>query len=100
MLLAESFSPANDTFSDYPHISEQSLLDCFRAYFKIIDADTPDLSLEAHRLRYRIYCVEKGFENSAAFPDELERDEFDSHAAQGLLLDRLTGIAVGTARLV
>jgi N-acyl amino acid synthase of PEP-CTERM/exosortase system len=51
-------------------------------------------------LRYQVYCVEKEFEDANAHPNELEKDEFDSHAVQGLLLHRATGTALGTARLV
>ena len=100
MFQSEVWSPIDDSPSPYSAQSEQSLLQCFKSSFATIDADEPPLVRDAYRLRYQIYCVEKGFEEPAAHPDELERDEFDSHAVQSLLLDRATGIALGTARLV
>src|SRR5882757_2983328 len=78
----------------------QSLLHCFKSHFTTIDADRPPFIGAAYRLRYQIYCVEKQFEDSTAHPNELEKDEFDSHSVQGLLLHRKTGTALGTARLV
>ncbi len=68
--------------------------------FEAIPADTPALRREAHRLRYQVYCVEHNFEDPAANPDGLERDEFDDHSVQGVLLHRPSGLTVGTVRLV
>ena len=99
MFQSAAFNSARETpvaVSNQP----QSLLHCFKSHFTTIDADKPPFVGAAYRLRYQIYCVEKGFEDSAAHPNELERDEFDSHAVQGLLLHRPTGTALGTARLV
>lgn len=79
---------------------ELSLLDRFRKYFAVIPADTQNAIEQAQRIRYQVYCVENPFEDASAHPDGLERDEFDSHSAHGLLLYRPTGVAMGTARLV
>ena len=100
MFQSEAWSPIDDAPATFSRQSEQSLLQCFKSHFATIDADRPPFVGDAYRLRYQIYCVEKGFEDSTAHPNELERDEFDSHAVQSLLLDRATGIALGTARLV
>lgn len=52
---------------------------------------------EAYRLRYRTYCVERGYEASTT---GLEIDEFDRRARHVLLRHRQSGVAVGTVRLV
>lgn len=102
MFQNEAFNSTDDAPSTYSNssVAEQSLLQCFQSHFMTVDADKPPFVGAAYRLRYQIYCVEKQFEDTNAHPNELERDEFDSHAVQGLLLHKDTGIALGTARLV
>src|SRR5258707_11985733 len=81
-------------------LPRDDLLHQFSLHFETVTADTPDLVPLAHRVRYQVYCVENRFENPADHSDELERDEFDSHAVHSLLVDRQTGDALGTVRLV
>jgi len=81
-----------------PHSGE--LLRRFESHFETVTADTPDLVPLAHRVRYQVYCVENRFENPADHSDELECDEFDSHAIHSLLVDRHTRDVLGTVRLV
>jgi N-acyl amino acid synthase of PEP-CTERM/exosortase system len=100
MFQSEVLNSTDDSPSSYSNANEQSLLQCFQSHFTTVDADKQPYLSAAYKLRYQIYCVEKQFEDSAAHPNELERDEFDSHAIQGLLLHKTTGIALGTARLV
>jgi N-acyl amino acid synthase of PEP-CTERM/exosortase system len=100
MFYSEVHGTTDDNHAPSTNPSEQTLLDCFKSLFTTIDADRPPYIGAAHRLRYQVYCVEKEFEDANAHPNELEKDEFDSHAVQGLLLHRATGTALGTARLV
>jgi N-acyl amino acid synthase of PEP-CTERM/exosortase system len=65
-----------------------------------IDADTPDLQKKSYRLRYQVYCLEKGYEDPRNFPDGLEIDSFDSHSMHTLLEHSPSGRGVGTVRLV
>src|SRR5438309_10585538 len=60
-------------------------------------ARTPEQVLEAKRLRYRVYCEERGYE-----PGEngLEQDDFGVIARQILLRTRATGEVLGTVRVV
>jgi len=53
--------------------------------------------LEAMRLRYRVYCEERGYE-----PGEngIEQDEFDRNARHVLVRNRATGDVYGTVRVV
>jgi N-acyl amino acid synthase of PEP-CTERM/exosortase system len=100
MFLSEALNSTYDAPATYPSQHEPSLLGSFHTHFSTVDADRPPFVGAAYRLRYQIYCIEKQFEDLNAHPNELERDEFDSHAVQGLLLHKATGIALGTARLV
>jgi len=65
--------------------------------FDVVTADTPELVREAHRLRYQVYCIERGFEPGA---DGLEIDEYDEHSRHVLLTHRASGEVMGAARLV
>jgi N-acyl amino acid synthase of PEP-CTERM/exosortase system len=68
--------------------------------FVSINADTPDLQKKSYRLRYQVYCLEKGYENPRNFPDGVEIDSFDSHSMHTLLEHSPSGHGVGTVRLV
>ena len=61
--------------------------------------DQRDLE-EAFRLRYQVYCLDRGFEQAAACPDGLERDRYDSYSCHSLLNNIATKQALGTVRLV
>jgi N-acyl amino acid synthase of PEP-CTERM/exosortase system len=52
------------------------------------------------KIRYDVYCVERGWESAEAFPDRLERDVFDEGAVHILLRERAGGQPVGAARIV
>jgi N-acyl amino acid synthase of PEP-CTERM/exosortase system len=52
------------------------------------------------KIRYDVYCVEKGWEPAEAFPDRLESDDFDEVAVHLLLRNRTDGKPIGTARIV
>jgi N-acyl amino acid synthase of PEP-CTERM/exosortase system len=74
----------------------------FHEYFKIIDANSPELLREVFRLRYQVLCIEQrlpGFDASR-YPEEYERDSYDDHSSHILLQHRPSGDFVGTARLV
>lgn len=63
-----------------------------------IDSD-PRLMDESHRLRYQVYCVERGFLSAEDYPDQRERDEFDRHSLHLGVIDA-EGSLLATARLV
>lgn len=50
-------------------------------------------------LRYRVYCLERGYLSASDYPDGLERDVFDDHSDHFCEFDEL-GSVVGYARLV
>jgi N-acyl-L-homoserine lactone synthetase len=64
----------------------------------LLDHD-PDLMDKSYRLRYQVYCIERGFLDPAKYPDRLERDEFDRYSLHLGVLDR-NGEILATARLI
>jgi len=76
------------------------MLEALDRYFEATEADTPELIRQAHEIRYRVYCLETGFENPADNPDGLEKDAFDSHSVHGVLIHRASRAVMGTVRLV
>lgn len=55
----------------------------------------------AFRLRYNVYCLERGFEDVSRFPERMERDAYDHYACHALVRTRgLDGAPVGASRLV
>jgi N-acyl amino acid synthase of PEP-CTERM/exosortase system len=55
---------------------------------------------EAHRLRYDVYCRDRGYENPDKFPDRLEKDEFDNNSVHALVRHKSSDQAAGVVRLV
>lgn len=60
--------------------------------------DASDLDT-VYRIRYQVYCVERGLLDENDYPNELERDEFDACSLHMLATHR-SGHPAGTARLV
>jgi N-acyl amino acid synthase of PEP-CTERM/exosortase system len=73
---------------------------CFARHFSAEVAVSRAQRDDAFRLRYQVYCLEKGFEDASRFPDGLERDRYDGRAVQMLVRHRDTGVAVGAVRLI
>jgi N-acyl-L-homoserine lactone synthetase len=63
-----------------------------------IDSDQ-QLMDASHRLRYQVYCVERGFLNPDDYPDRRECDEFDPYSLHLGVTDS-EGSLLATARLV
>jgi N-acyl amino acid synthase of PEP-CTERM/exosortase system len=63
-----------------------------------IDGD-PELMAQHYRLRYQVYCVERGFLPADDYPDQQERDEFDGDSIHVGAVDALGELA-GTARVI
>jgi N-acyl-L-homoserine lactone synthetase len=51
-----------------------------------------------YRLRYHIYCLEKGYEPEDKYPDGIEMDEYDAYSIH--FVAKILGNAIGTARLI
>ncbi|HMI97744.1 MAG TPA: PEP-CTERM/exosortase system-associated acyltransferase [Micropepsaceae bacterium] len=100
MLYEGLLDSPGDRWTAPPEPPRDDLLRQFDLHFETLTADTPDLLPVALRVRYQVYCIENRFENPADHAEALESDEFDSHAAHSLLVDRRTRDALGTVRLV
>ena len=78
-------------------------LDVLR-HFDAVFSETPVSSRkdieDAFRLRYQVYCLDRGFEDATACPDGQERDQYDDAALHCLLRDRIGRHPLGTARVV
>lgn len=68
--------------------------------FNVMTANSSKLRAEAYKLRYQVYCVEKGYEDAAENPGGLEIDPYDPHSVHTLLLHEPSQQFVGAARLV
>ena len=72
----------------------------FNRHFEIktdSDAGTRD---EAFKLRYQVYCLERGYEDAAAFHNRREQDLHDHHSLHGIVRHRQTCETMGAVRLV
>lgn len=70
---------------------------CMADECDVVMANSNALLDEVFRLRYQVYCVEKGYERGHA---GRERDAFDARARHALLIHRQSGQPVGTVRVV
>jgi N-acyl amino acid synthase of PEP-CTERM/exosortase system len=73
-------------------------------HFDAVFSETPvstaaDIE-EAFRLRYLVYCLDRGFEDAKDCPGGLEQDQYDDGALHCLLKDRVGKRPLGTVRLV
>jgi N-acyl amino acid synthase of PEP-CTERM/exosortase system len=62
-------------------------------------ADSEDELREIYKLRYKVYCEEKGFEKAEDHPGGIESDEFDKSSRHFMVTDR-SRRAIATARLI
>jgi N-acyl-L-homoserine lactone synthetase len=61
--------------------------------------DDPVLMEQSYRLRYQVYCLERGFLDATNYFDQLERDEFDGFSLHAGVVSQHRDL-VGTLRLV
>ncbi len=80
--------------------SAASLVDGFKTYFSVQLALGEETRRHCHHVRYRVYCEDMDFEPAARFPDQLERDTFDSEARHCLVLHRASGLPAACLRVV
>ena len=60
--------------------TENSTSELFNRYLSVVPANSPSLLDQAFRLRFQVYCVERGFENPSDHPDGRERDRDDDRS--------------------
>ncbi|HEY5672651.1 MAG TPA: PEP-CTERM/exosortase system-associated acyltransferase [Malonomonas sp.] len=59
-----------------------------------------DLIGEVFRLRYKVYCLECGFEDPADYASGIETDEFDEFSTHFCAYEEISKSLVGTARII
>ena len=89
-----------ETIPAQPWFEAIDLLSRHNIYFETCLANTPALAETAYRIRYQVYCVERGFESAQEHATGLETDAYDNRSLAGLLIHRPSGDAMGTVRLV
>jgi N-acyl amino acid synthase of PEP-CTERM/exosortase system len=77
-----------------------SIVEAFNQYFEIIPANSDALRQEVYKLRYQVYCIEKGFENPEAHPDCMEYDEYDICSSHYLIRHIESDCYMATTRLI
>jgi N-acyl amino acid synthase of PEP-CTERM/exosortase system len=98
MLSATMFAPAGEVARST--ITESDSFEVFKSRLAVVPADSEELLDRVFRLRYQVYCVERGFEDRNDHPEGRERDVDDRRSLHFLVLDRATGEAAGTVRLI
>lgn len=78
----------------------QDFIQSFWQTFAIVFADSEELKLQAHRLRYQSYCLERQYEEAGCFPDGLEQDHYDPQSEQVLLYHKPSAQYVGVVRVI
>ena len=79
---------------------KRSIADRFGNYLTVVCANSEDLLDQVFRLRFQVYCLERGFEDAGEHPDGREQDGDDARSLHFLVRDRATGCAMGTVRLI
>jgi N-acyl amino acid synthase of PEP-CTERM/exosortase system len=72
----------------------------FDDIYEVILADTRATQSIHRKIRYHVYCVERGYEDSGAFPAGEESDSWDDDSIQFVVRERISGRCVGAIRLI
>jgi N-acyl amino acid synthase of PEP-CTERM/exosortase system len=72
----------------------------FDDIYEVILADSPATQSIHRKIRYHVYCVERGYEDPGAYPDGEESDLWDDDSVQFVARERVSGRCVGAIRLI
>lgn len=72
----------------------------FNSHFEIKTNVDREIQDESFKMRYQVYCLERGMKSSDGFTRCRERDEFDSNSLHGIVQHRDSNRTMGTVRLV
>jgi len=72
----------------------------FDDIYEVILADRSSTQAIHRRIRYHVYCVERGYEDPEAYPNGEESDLWDDDAVQFVVRERVSGRCVGAIRLI
>ncbi|MCB1881330.1 MAG: PEP-CTERM/exosortase system-associated acyltransferase [Gammaproteobacteria bacterium] len=77
-----------------------NITDSFHTHLEASIAISETQKNAAFKVRYNVYCVERGYEDQTKFPDRMERDEFDNESVHAVVRHRKSKSTVGVVRLV
>jgi N-acyl amino acid synthase of PEP-CTERM/exosortase system len=84
--------------------AERKSIEFLKQFTSVIHANSKELLDDVFRLRFQVYCLERGFEHATDYPDGRERDEDDCRSIHFLVLYRpaaaVSDVPVGTVRLI
>lgn len=100
LAISQQLCSASTPAATSPLQERLDVLRHFDAVFSETPVSTPQDIEEAFRLRYLVYCLDRGFEDASTCPDGRERDQFDDIALHCLLRDRIGRHPLGTVRVV
>lgn len=81
--------------ADHPPLDQH-----FLRYFEVLPGHDAATRREIFRLRYEVYCEERGYEDRHAFPGGEEHDAYDADSVFALVRHRASGRAAGCVRLI
>jgi len=68
--------------------------------YEVILADNETARRIHHQVRYKVYCLEEGFEEQSDFEDNEERDEWDDHSVHFTVRTKDTREWIAAMRMV
>lgn len=98
--IQQSPNSAAEAATRAPLDNRLDILRHFDAVFSESPASTAADQRDAYRLRYQVYCLDRGFEDAEICSDGMEQDDYDDTALHCLLRDRRGKRPLGTVRLV
>jgi N-acyl amino acid synthase of PEP-CTERM/exosortase system len=72
----------------------------FDSDYEVYLADTAESRSLHHKVRYQVFCLERGFERPDEFRNHEERDHWDRHSHQFVVQSRASSAAVAAVRLI
>ncbi|MAN58909.1 MAG: GNAT family N-acetyltransferase [Flavobacteriaceae bacterium] len=80
--------------------TQEDVSTIFNSVFNVELATSPEVINEVFELRYKVYCIDRPFEDPDCFADKREHDAYDPRSAHALIRHQMTGDSVATVRLV
>ncbi len=71
-----------------------------KARYSVVVCDTTKSKRINYRIRYQVYCLEKGYEDIKQFPIRMETDRYDACSVHFIVRDNISNKWVGACRLV
>ncbi|MDD5342414.1 MAG: GNAT family N-acetyltransferase [Patescibacteria group bacterium] len=72
----------------------------FHRNFNFYTTDSPEELKEIYKIRYQVYCLEYNYLNKEDYPNELEKDEYDSKSIHFILRHKSDNEIAATVRFI